>query len=54
MINKIKYDNINLLNKKLDLIERKIKAKMIYKVMEYEPEVKEEVRGKSRQESYGK
>jgi len=39
---------INLLNKKLDLIERKLKAKMIYKVMEYEPEVKEEVIRKSR------
>ena len=37
---------INLLNKKLNLVERKIKAKLIYKQLDLEE--KEEVRGKSR------
>lgn len=37
---------INLLNKKVDLLERKIKTKLIYKEMEFEP--LEEKKGKSR------
>lgn len=36
---------INLLNKKIDLLERKIKAKLIYKELNYQ---EKEIRGKSR------
>jgi hypothetical protein len=38
---------INLLNKKVDLLERKIKTKLIYKEMNFEPK-KSEKKGKSR------
>ena len=37
---------INLLNKKIDLLERKIRTKLIYKTFDYKEE--REIRGKSR------
>lgn len=39
---------INLLNKKLDLLEKKLKAKLIYKELSRNEMHKEEIRGKSR------